>query len=47
MYLESPDQAKSQNLTPKWKILNVFWTWLEVKKGICLICSQILKILFF
>ena len=26
MYLDSPDHAKSQNLTPKWKILNVFWT---------------------
>ena len=24
MYLDSPDQAKSQNLTPKCKILNVF-----------------------
>ena len=27
MYLDSPDQAKSQNLTPKCEILNVFWTW--------------------
>ena len=26
MYLDSPDQAKSQNLTPKCKIFNVFWT---------------------
>ena len=26
MYLDSPDQAKSQNLTSKGKILNVFWT---------------------
>ena len=26
MYPGSPDQAKSQNLTPKWKILNVLWT---------------------
>ena len=26
MYLGSPDQAKSQNLTPKCKILNVLWT---------------------
>ena len=26
MYLDSPDQAKSQNLTSKSKILNVFWT---------------------
>ena len=25
MYLDSPDQAKSQNLTPKCKILGVFW----------------------
>ena len=25
MYLDSPDQAKSQNLTPKCKILDVFW----------------------
>ena len=33
MYLDSPDQAKSKTLTPKWKILNVFWTWLEVNEG--------------
>ena len=34
--LDSPDQAKSQNLTPKCKILNVFWTNRpEVKGGIC------------
>ena len=26
MYLDSLDQAKSQNLTSKCKILNVFWT---------------------
>ena len=26
MYLDFPDLAKSQNLTPKCKILNVFWT---------------------
>ena len=26
MYLDSPDQAKSQNLSPKCKILYVFWT---------------------
>ena len=32
MYLNSPDQTKSQNLTPKCKILNVFWTW-PVSKG--------------
>ena len=25
-YRNSPDQAKSQNVTPKCKILNVFWT---------------------
>ena len=25
-YRDSPDQAKSQNVTPKCKILNVFWT---------------------
>ena len=47
MYLNSPDQAKSQNLTPKCKILNVFWTSLEVKRGICRIGFQISKILFF
>ena len=46
-YLDSPDQAKSQNLTPKWKILNVFWTWLKVKGGICSTGFQISKILFF
>ena len=28
--LDSPDQAKSQNLTLKCKILNVFWTSPEV-----------------
>ena len=33
IYLDFPDQAKSQNLTPKWKILNVFWTWLGVKSS--------------
>ena len=33
MYLDSPDQAKSPNLTPKCDILNVFWTWPEVKEG--------------
>ena len=32
MYLDSPDQAKSQNLTPKYEILNVIWTW-PVGKG--------------
>ena len=47
MYFDSPNQAKSRNLTPKWKILNVFWTWLEVKGGICLVSSPISKILFF
>ena len=26
MYFDSLDQAKSQNLTPKCKILNAFWT---------------------
>ena len=26
MYLDFPDLGKSQNLTPKCKILNVFWT---------------------
>ena len=26
MFLDSPDQSKSQNSTPKCKILNVFWT---------------------
>ena len=26
MYLDSPDQAKSPNLTSKYVILNVFWT---------------------
>ena len=44
MYLDSPDQAKSQNLTPKCKILNVFWTWPEVNREICSIGFQILKI---
>ena len=47
MYLDSSDQAKSQNLTPKCDILNVFWTWPEVEGGICLIGFQISKILFF
>ena len=47
MYLDSPDQAKSQNLTPKCKILNEFWTPLEVKGGICRIGFQLSKILFF
>ena len=46
MHLDSPDHAKSQNLTPKRKILNVFWTWPEVKGGICSIDLQISKILF-
>ena len=27
MYFASPTWVKSQNLTPKFKILNVFWTW--------------------
>ena len=27
MYHDFPDQTKSQNLIPKCKILNVFWTW--------------------
>ena len=35
IYLDSSNQAKPQNLTPKCKILNVFWTWFEVKGGIC------------
>ena len=26
IYLDFPARAKSQNLTPKCKILNVFWT---------------------
>ena len=47
MYLDSHDQAKSQNLIPKWKILNVIWTWVEVKRGICSIGFQISTILFF
>ena len=47
MYLYFPDQAKSQNLTPKCKILNVFWTWPEVEGGIWSIGFQISKILFF
>ena len=47
MYLDFSDQVKSQNLTPKCKILNVFWTWPEVKGGICSIGFQISKILFF
>ena len=47
MYLDSPEQAKSQNLTPKCKILNVFWTLPEVKEEICSIGFQISKILFF
>ena len=29
------------------KILNVFWTWLEVKEGICSIGFQISKFYFF
>ena len=41
MYLDSPDQAKSQNLTTKCKILNVFWTRPEVKGGICSISFEI------
>ena len=41
-----PGQVTKFN--PKMKdILNVFWTWLEVKGGICSIGSQISKILFF
>ena len=32
-YRDSPDQAKSQNFTPKCKILNVFWTVLTWSKG--------------
>ena len=47
MYLHSPDKTKSQNLTSKCKILNLFWTWLEVKGGICLIGFQISKMSFF
>ena len=47
MYLDFPDQVKSQNLTPKCKILNVFWTLPEVKGGICSIGFKISKILFF
>ena len=47
MYPDSPDQAKSQNSTPKCKILNVFWTWYEISGGICSIGFQISKILFF
>ena len=41
-----PGQVTKFN--PKMKdILNVFWTWLEVKGGICSIGSQISKILYF
>ena len=47
MYLDFPDQAKSLNLTPKCKILSVFWTLLEVKEVICSIGFQILKFFFF
>ena len=35
MHLDFSDQAKLQNLNPKCDILNVFWTWSEVKGGIC------------
>ena len=40
-----PGQVTQFN--PKMKDLKVFWTWLEVKVGICSIGSQISKILFF
>ena len=39
--------AKSQNLIPKCKILNVFWTSHEVKGVICSIGFQTSKILLF
>ena len=45
IYLDFSDQAKSQNWTPKCKIINVFLTWPEVKGGICWIGFQISKIL--
>ena len=34
MYFASPTWAKYlQNLTPKFKILNVFWTWSVLKEN--------------
>ena len=39
--------AKSQNLIPKCKILNVFWTSREVKGVICSTGFQTSQILFF
>ena len=47
MHRDSPDQAKSQNLIPKCKILNVFWIRPEVKGWICSIGFQTSKILLF
>ena len=47
MYLISLTWTKSQNLTPKCKILNVFWTWPEVKGVIFSTGFQTSKILFF
>ena len=44
-YLASLTGAKSRNLTPKCKILNVFWTLPEVKVRIFSIGIQISKIL--
>ena len=45
--LISVTNVKSQNLTPKCKILSAFWTSPEVKGVICSIGFQISKILFF
>ena len=47
MYLDSPDHAKSQNLTTKYKILNVFCNGPKVKGGICSTDFQISKNFFF
>ena len=47
MYLDFIDFGQVTKLTPKCKILNVLWTWPEVKRVIFSIDFQTSKILIF